>query len=191
MKNTVDIKFVEDGCVEITFGESVFRLAIDEHGSPQFPESLKEKLPPYMPEMVERWIMSKRHNPNQGFPYMAVSHEPWCPEMRGTGRCNCNPDINDLEIGECSGIGNGKLTCEECGESSTGEIILHNVVEDDTGCWDRFRIEGGDMFYWLVGVVGTEIRLLICHLCMIELGIKFPNALECDTDDKDSGGYQH
>ena len=191
MKNEVKIEFVDHGCVEITISDSVFRLDLDERGSPKFPESLKEKLPPYLPEMVERWIMSKRLNPNQGFPYMAVSHDPWCPEMRGTGRCNCNPDINDLEIGECRGVGNGKLTCEECGESSTGEVIRHSVVEDDTGCWDRFWIEGGDMFYWLVGIAETEIRLLICHLCMIELGIKFPNALESDMNDKDSQDYQH
>jgi len=118
---------------------------------------------------------------------MAVSHDAWCPEMRGTGRCNCNPDINDLEIGECRGVGNGKLTCEECGESSTGEVIRHSVVEDDTGCWDRFWIEGGDMFYWLGGIAETEIRLLICHLCMIELGIKFPNGIE---DNEDSGDDQ-
>jgi hypothetical protein len=191
MKNKLDIKFVDEECVEISLEESVFRLAIDEHGLPEFPESLKEKLPPYLPEMVERWIKSKRHNPNQGLPYMAVSHELRCPEMKGTGRCNCNPVICDLEIREYSGIGAGKLTCKVCDESSIGEVILYDLVEDDTGCWERFWIEGGDMFYWLVGIAGTEIRLLICHLCMIDLGIKFPNALECDKDDKDSGGYQH
>lgn len=191
MKNKFDIKFVEDGYVEITFRESVFTLPLNERGLPTFPESLKEKLPPYAPEMVEQRIKSKRQNPNQGPIFMAVGHERWCPELRGTGRCNCNPVINDLEIGGCSGMGNGKLTCEECGESSTGEMILYNVVEDDTGCWDCFWIEGGDRFYRLMGVVGTKIRMLICHLCMIKLGIKFPNALEGDTDDKDSGGYQH
>jgi hypothetical protein len=58
MKNTVDIKFVEEG-VEITLEESRFRLDLDERGSPKFPESLKEKLPPYMPEMVERWIKGR------------------------------------------------------------------------------------------------------------------------------------
>lgn len=122
---------------------------------------------------------------------MAVRHEPWCPEMKGTGRCNCNPDIYDLETIEYSGIGDGKLTCKECGESSTGEMILYDFVEDETGRWQRFWTESGDMFYWLVCIRGTEIRLLICHLCMIELGVKFPNALEFDKDDKDSGSYQH
>lgn len=111
--------------------------------------------------------------------------------MRGTERCNCNPDIFDLEIREDNGISLGKITCKVCEEFSTGEMILYDVVEDDSGCWDRFWIQGGDMFYWLVGIGGTEIRLLICHLCMIELGIKFPNALESDKDDEDSGGYQH
>jgi hypothetical protein len=190
MKNTVDIKFVEDGCIEITLGESVFRLDLDEDGLPEFPELLKEKLPPYMPEMVERWIKSKRHNPNQGLPYLAVSHRPWCREIRGTGRCNCNPGMSDLKITEYSGISDGKLTCKRCKEFSTGEILC-DVVEDDTGTGYRFWVEGGDMFYWLVAKAGTELRLLICHLCMIDLGIKFPNALECDKDDKDSGGSQH
>ena len=191
MKNKLAIKFVDEECIEITLEESVFRLAIDEHGLPEFPESLKEKLPPYMPAMVERWIKGERDNPHQNPTHMAVSHDPWCPEMRGTERCNCNPDIFDLEIREDNGISLGKLTCKVCEEFSTGEMILYDVVEDDSGCWDRFWIQGGDMFYWLMGIAGTEIRLLICHLCMIELGIKFPNALECNTDDKDSGGYQH
>lgn len=124
MKNELDIKFVDEECVEITLEESVFRLAIDEHGLPKFPESLKEKLPPYLPEMVERWIKGERHNPNQGLPYMAVSHRPWCREIRGTGRCNCNPDISDLKIREYTGISDGKLTCKKCKEFFYGGHTL-------------------------------------------------------------------
>jgi len=191
MKNTVDFKFVEDGYVEIILEESRFRLAIDEHGLPKFPELLKEKLPPYLPEMVERWIKVERHNPQESPTRLAVSHRPWCREIRETGRCNCNPTIIDLKIREYTGVGDGKLTCRICEESSIGEEILGDVVENDTGVGYRFWIEGGDMFYWLMGIRGTDIRLLICHLCMIELGIKFPNPLESDTNDKDEDGYLH
>src|SRR5215510_1508192 len=184
MKNILDITFVEDGYVEITIRESVFRLPLDEHGLPMFPESLKEKLPPYAPKMVEHRIKSRRQNPNQGRVYMLVNHKAWCRELRGTGTCNCNPDISDLEIGKNTGMGHGKLTCTKCGQSSTGEMILHDIVENDIGCWDRFWIEGGDMFYWLVGIAGTEIKLLICHVCMINLGIKFPNGIEDNEDSR-------
>lgn len=183
MKHTIETKFVEDDCVEVTIGELVFRLDLDERGLPKFPDSLRETLPPYLPEMIGQQIQSKRQNPNQGTTY-GVSHDPWCPENRGTGRCNCNPDIFDLEIREYSGIGDGKLSCKMCEVSSTGEVILSDVVEHDSGCWERLWIEGGDLFYWVVGIAGSEITLLICHLCMIELGIEFPNAIECDPDDK-------
>src|SRR5262249_33768057 len=112
----------------------------------------------------------------------AISHYAWCPEMQGTGRCNCNPDIYDLETREYSGIGDGKLTCKVCEEFSIGEVILYGVVEDGDGYWERFWIKGGDMFYWLVGIKKTEFRFLICHLCMIDLGIEFPNGIEDNED---------
>jgi hypothetical protein len=82
----------------------------------------------------------------------------------------------DLKIREYTGISDEKLTCQMCEKFSTGEI-LGDVVESDTGVGYRFWIQDGDMFYWLVGKRGTELQLLICHLCMIELGIKFPNAI--------------
>src|SRR5262245_30195488 len=117
---------VEDGCVELEIDGSVFKLGLDKDGLPQFLESLKEKLPPYVPKMVEENI----NNPNKGSVYVAVSHEPWCPEMNGTGRCNCNPDLLNLEIREYSGIGDGKLTCKMCDESSKGEKILYDICDD-------------------------------------------------------------
>lgn len=184
MKHTIKTKFMEDDCVEITIDELVFRLDLDERGLPKFPDSLKETLPPYLPEMIEQQIKSERDNPNQAS-ITAVTHDVWCPEMKGTGRCNCNPDIFDLE--ENGGISSGKLTCKVCDESSTGEVIRFDLVEDDSGCWERLWIEGGDMFYWVVGEAGTEITLLICHLCMIELGIKFPNVFK---DAEDAGADQ-
>jgi hypothetical protein len=177
MKHIIEIKFVEDEFVEITLGDSLFRLDLDERGSPKFPESLKEKVPLYMPEMIGQRIKNKRQNPNQGPIYVAVNHEPCCPQMRGPGRCNCNPDLLDIELREYSGISEKKLTCKMCKESSIGEIRF-DVVRDASGSWKRFWIEGGDMFYWLVAIGEFDFRLLLCHFCMIDRRIEFPNAIE-------------
>jgi hypothetical protein len=146
---------------------------LDKGGLPEFLESLKEEFPPYVAEMVELGIKSKQDNPNQDLIDIDIvaSHKPWCPEETGTGMCNCNPHI--VEVGKYSGISDGTLTCKRCDESSMGESLRYDVVEDDTGCWERFWIGGGDMFYWVVPTPGTELRSLICHLCMIEQGINF------------------
>jgi hypothetical protein len=168
LKNKLNINFVDKECVDITFSET-FRLDLDERGGPTFPQVLKEKLPPYVPETVEQRIRTKRQNPNQGPIYTAVRHDPWCPETSGLGRCNCNPDVPYLEIKKYSGE---KPTCNVCGESSTREIRRSDVIENGTGRRDRFWIEGGDMFYCLVAVTGTECELLICDPCMTNLGVK-------------------
>src|SRR5262245_32253214 len=166
MTYIIEIKFVEDEFVEITLCDSAFRLDLDERGSPNLPESLKETLPPYVPAMVEQWIKNKRQNPNQGPIYIAVCHGSWCPEKRETGKCKCKPDLRYLETTEYRQISAEKLTCKMCEESSIGKIHF-DVVHDDSGSRERFWIEGGDMFYWLVAVSGFDFRLLICHLCMI------------------------
>src|SRR5262245_15617333 len=180
MKYIVEIKFVEDKFVEITLEDSVFRSDLDERGSPKLTESLKEKVPPYMPEIIGQGIKNRRQSPNQAPIHIAVSHEPWCCEKRETGRCNCNPDLRYLDIREYREISGEKLTCKMCEESSTGEIHF-DVVHDDSASWERFWIQGGDMFYWLVVVTGFDFRLLICHLCMINRSIEFPDAIEWTT----------
>jgi hypothetical protein len=181
MKNLLDSKLLKDGSLEITIRESVFKLPLNERELPTFPESLH----PYAPTLPEQRIKTSRQNPNQGPVYMLVDYKMWCPELEGKGKCNCNPQIPGLELGENTGMGHEKLTCKECGQFSTGKVILHDVVEKDFDCWDRFWIEGGDMFYWLVGIVWTADRLLICHHCMIDLGIKFPNGMEDNEDSRD------
>jgi len=186
MANGLDIKVFKDKRVEITVN-SKFTIDLDEHGLPKFPESLKEELPPYVPEMVELVIESYRHNLNQGPIDMVVCHKPGCPEARVSAILIswCNPDLVDTR--KYSGISDGTLTCKRCNESSIGEILRYNVIEDDSGCWERFWIEGGDMFYWVVAMPGTELRSLFCHFCMIKLGIKFPNLIE---DEDDSRNHQ-
>jgi hypothetical protein len=174
MKNKLAIKFLKDGRVEITIDKPV----LDQRRLAKFPESLDEITPPYTPKLPEQMIKIRQQNPNQGPVYMLVDHEMWCPELEGKGRCNCNPNIIDLELGENTGMGHEKLICKECGQFSTGKMILHDVVENDMGCWDRFWIAGGDISYWLVGILESANRLLICHQCMLHLGIEFPNAIE-------------
>src|SRR5262245_5537703 len=109
MKNELKIEFVDDECVEITLGDLVFRVDLDESGLPKFPELQKEKLTAYMLEMIEREIKSKWENPNQRPIHIAISHKSWCPEITGMGRCKCNAEVCDEELGEDSGISPGKL----------------------------------------------------------------------------------
>ena len=105
---------------------------------------------------------------------------PGVLRKRETGRCNCNPDLRHLDIREYREISGEKLTCKMCKESSKGEIRF-DVVQDDSGRWERFWIEGGDMFYWLVAIGGFDFRLIICQLCMIDQSVEFPNAIEWTT----------
>jgi len=171
--------------VELKLGESVFKLGLDEHGFPQFPESAKKELPPYVPEMVEKMMSKMRsHSPNQAEIYLDVGHKVWCAELTGIGMCNCNPFLRDAEIREYSGTcGDGKLTCVLCDESSTGEIRC-DVLQDDGGeLWERFWTNGGDRFYWIFS--GDNSRPLICEDClsnfMANYGVKFPNIIDDDS----------
>jgi hypothetical protein len=167
----VDITMKKLGFAKLRVILDLDKRGLPKRGLPEYLERLKKNFPPYVVEMVELGIKSKQDNPNQDRIDIDIvaSHKPGCPEEEGTGKCNCNPHI--------VGIGDGKLTCKKCGESSIGKTINSNVVEDDTGCWDRFWIEWGDMSYWVVPTPGTELGSLICDVCMIEQGIKFPSVI--------------
>jgi hypothetical protein len=176
--------------VELQLGESVFKLGLDEYGFPDFPESVKNELPPYVPEMVEKMMCKMRsHGPNQAEIYLDVGHKVWCAELTGIGMCNCNPFLRDAEIREYSGTWQDrKLTCVLCDESSTGEIHGRVLQDDGDELWERFWTNGGDRFYWIFS--GDESRLLICEDClsnfMAKYGVKFPNIIDEDssTDSK-------
>jgi hypothetical protein len=55
--------FVGDGWVELTLGESVYKLDLDVNRLPEFPQSVTQELPPYLPSMVEEMLreMKIRH----------------------------------------------------------------------------------------------------------------------------------
>jgi hypothetical protein len=48
--------FVGDGWIELTWGDSVYKLDLDERGLPKFPQSLEEELPRYVPGIVEQML---------------------------------------------------------------------------------------------------------------------------------------
>jgi hypothetical protein len=174
-------------CIELTFGESVFTLDRDEFGLPVFPESVKEKLPPYLPEsvtQVTRKLLRQSGDQNVGQSiYQTIDHELWCAETTGHGRCNCNPVLNEPTTEKRSWTsGDGKLTCSMCDESSTGYIRC-DLVEDTIGLrWERLWTEGGDRFYWILEK--DESKTILCEDClrriMAELGVEFPDVLEYD-----------
>jgi hypothetical protein len=90
-KQKSEIK-VRDDYLEFNYGGSVFKIDLDERGLPQFPESVREKLPPYITEMVEKMI---EHGDHDGPCYIDVCHKPWCAELKGIGGCNCDPIIGE------------------------------------------------------------------------------------------------
>jgi hypothetical protein len=169
VRMNLGIEFFEDGCVDIIFNKYKFTLHLDERGWPAFSEALKETLPSYVPEMVE--ILMK----SQGPVTIVVDHKPGCPEEEGTGKCNCDPHIPE-ESKYIGMMGDGKLTCQRCDKSSIGTGLYYWLVEDDSSDWERFSTGVDDTFYWVVAIPGA-VRLMICHRCMNELGIEFPNAI--------------
>jgi hypothetical protein len=143
-----------DGCVELRIGNSVFRLTLDQRGLPEFPESVKESLPPYIPEMVEKLLQKEGR-------LLIVQHEPWCSEMNETGRCDCDPIIGEPFEDEAE-----QLTCSGCEESSTGEFRIHpNLVEDICGNrWLVRRSLKEDMLYW--ALEEDNFSTILCHKCL-------------------------
>jgi hypothetical protein len=144
--------------VEFNYGGSAFKLDLDECGLPQFPESVREKLPPYVPEMVEKLVRYRKNG------YLRVIHESWCAETAGLGMCNCNPVMNDPTETHGWASGDGKLTCSMCYECSFGEIGCQ-LVEDTVGnCWELLWTKGGDRFYWIMEK--DESKLILCEDCL-------------------------
>jgi hypothetical protein len=173
-----------DEYIELTIGNSVFRLSLDERGLPQFPESVKESLPPYIPELVERLLRLGEYDESH---IHIVDHKTWCPEVRRTGKCNCNPVISATLRDNT-----GPLTCNACGEFSIGEIRT-SVTEDTCGKrWLLHRTETGDMLYWTFPE--DESGQILCHNClkriMAEVGVEVPDNI-FDVEDDSSSGSLH
>lgn len=122
----------ENQCVEFRFANWVFKFDLDRNGNPLFPESVKNELPPYMPEMVEKIVKRMRGDDGSFDLYLDPQHEPWCAEVKGTGECNCWPiffnDNNQRTYIET-------LTCAVCGESTTGKLGSLSGGEQWTKGW--------------------------------------------------------
>jgi len=82
--------------VELMLGGSIFKLDLDNRGLPLFPESVKEKLPPYIPQLVElKMRMMRTRGVDEDGNYLW--HAIWCDEIRSLGTCNCNPVARNAE----------------------------------------------------------------------------------------------
>lgn len=175
---------LHDKYVGLTLGNSVFQLNLDQNGLPHFPESLKQSLPPYMPEMVKK--MMKLGEKGQ---MLAVHHEPWCSEVSETGRCDCDPIVGEPFEGDMD-----QLTCSECGEFSRGEFHIHPyLVEDTCGYhWLIRRSMNEDMLYW--AFEEDNFSTIFCHKCleklMTENGREFSDLFPDFEDDSSSSTLQ-
>jgi len=118
---------IEDECVKLSLaGGLEFKYDLDDRGLLEFPESVKQHLPSYMPEMVEEMVRKMRSE----YAFYAgldlvVEHKDNCTkcltEYTRISICTCNPVLREQKIPiykrECV-----TLTCGECGESSTGNV---------------------------------------------------------------------
>jgi hypothetical protein len=106
---------IQDRSVELRFRESVFNLSLDKRGMPQFPESVKQQLPTYMPQVVRLKLRMFRIEGVRNGDH--IEHAGWCAESRGIGTCDCYPGLQ---------VGGGfpdTLTCGLCNASSTGDYV--------------------------------------------------------------------
>jgi hypothetical protein len=176
----VSIK-IEDDCVELNVDGSVFKLSLDERGVPQFPESVKQQLPPYMPKEVEEIISRMSKNTVEN---LDVVHQYWCQELAGIGMCKCDPVLcpSDLRGLWASGEGSwGTYICVVCHASSSGRTgsvyVRYNLDSLFQKHWVyKDNQEDDNRIYW-----AFSNETLICEDClgniMAEEGIDFPNAI--------------
>jgi hypothetical protein len=171
-------------CLELNVDGSVFKLSLDERGVPQFPESVKQQLPPYMLKAVERVICERRiHGQNEAWS-LGIVHEFWCEELAGIGMCNCDPVLCPSEL---LGLGQwyegswGRLTCVVCHESSNGRMGSDRVMNNGDQLFVKHWVwEDGlkvGRCFW-----AFSNTTLICEEClrniMAETGIDFPNVID-------------
>jgi hypothetical protein len=177
---------VRDGYIELSVDGSVFKLSLDERGVPQFPESVKKELPPYMPKEVEKIIGGMR-NCRQNETYnLDIVHKFWCEELAGIGICTCDPVLchsKVLGLGQCGAESWGTFTCVVCHESSNGRTGSDHVTYNGDQLFGKYSVikdneEDNDYrFYW-----AFSDTTLICEEClrniMAETRIGFPNVID-------------
>ena len=92
MSHELEIKS-EKYVVRFRLDESVFTVEVDKYGRPQFRESVLEKVPPYVRDLIENILKETPFNPNliHKCGYVDADHQEWCAEAKGVGNCNCDP----------------------------------------------------------------------------------------------------
>ena len=143
----IEITFIEDGYAEVYLQEFWFEINFDERGLPLFTKSVRQQLPTYMTEWLEKMIRKMRSDKaHTAQVSLYVEHEDSCNKFTQVETCNCNAVVRDHRIEEYYFRGSrvGRLTCAVCDASSTGEIRLDSI--DETGA--RYWIEGNPRSYW-------------------------------------------
>jgi hypothetical protein len=170
--------------VELMLDGSIFDLDLDDRGLPLFTEAVKEKLPPYIPQLVElKMRMMRARGIDEDGNYLW--HAIWCDEIRSLGTCNCNPVLRNAEPSiNVMSCGYGTSTCVVCKKSSTGEMILESVKQDDHEVRETIYTRA-DERYW-------PFSELICNGCLFgimrNIDIEFPG---CKYDESWSPDENH
>jgi hypothetical protein len=163
--------------VEFMLGGSIFKLDLDDRGLPVFPESVKEKVPPYIPQLVQMKMgITRTRDIDEEGNYLW--HAIWCDEIRSRGTCNCNPVCRNAKPSiNLMSCGYGTLTCVVCKNSATGEMILESVKHDDHEVWETIYTRV-DERYWICSE-------LICNPCLFgimrNIDVEFVEDAECNT----------
>ena len=66
-----------------------------------FEEEMKKEMEknPQLKEGIKNMINSI-NNGKGGVHMIQYLHDSWCPKLKGTGKCICNPDIKIKDMGE-------------------------------------------------------------------------------------------
>jgi hypothetical protein len=115
---------IVDGCIELELDGFEGKIGLDERGLPLFTKSIKQQLPPYMPELLEKMTQKMRSDEaSYAWVYLDVEHEDSCDQQfTDIEICNCNAVIRDHKIEEYVIGESWTLTCTVCNESSTGKM---------------------------------------------------------------------
>jgi len=84
--------------------------------------------------------------------------------------------------------GHGTLTCVVCGESSTGEMILETVKQDEHEVWETIYTRVDHKRYWICSE-------LICNPCLFgimrNIDVEFPGCKYDESSSSESLNYEH
>src|SRR5262245_63573691 len=92
---------IEDGSIVLEIDAFEGKIGLDEHGLPLFTKSVKQQLPPYMPELLEKMTRKMRSDDaSLAWVYLDVEHDDGCDQFTDIEICDCNAVIRDHKIEE-------------------------------------------------------------------------------------------